>query len=233
MNIIDVFLLLIIGVSIVFAIYRGFLASLLGAAACVAALFIALYAGPKLADALGQNQGVTDLLTTYTDAGSMIGDASLANTPIVVIDADTMEIILRTLSLPPVVQDMLRQNVQRAAFEKRGIYNIGQYLSATIVSVLLRAVCFLVCFFLGFLALHILINLVDHVFYFPVLRHMNGPAAALMGAIRGIVIVYVILIIIPLVRTAIPFDMIQQYIDGSRFFPILYSEKLLLRVIGG
>ena len=216
MNIIDVFLLLIIGVSIVFAIYRGFLASLLGAAACVAALFIALYAGPKLADALGQNQGVTDLLTTYTDAGSMIGDASL-----------------RTLSLPPVVQDMLRQNVQRAAFEKRGIYNIGQYLSATIVSVLLRAVCFLVCFFLGFLALHILINLVDHVFYFPVLRHMNGPAAALMGAIRGIVIVYVILIIIPLVRTAIPFDMIQQYIDGSRFFPILYSEKLLLRVIGG
>ena len=117
MNIIDIFLLLIIGVSIVFAIYRGFLASLLGTIACFLSLVFALAAGPRLAGALAQNQGVTDLLATYTDAGSVIGDASLARTPIIIIDSDTLENILKNVSLPPVVRDLLRQNIRSSALK--------------------------------------------------------------------------------------------------------------------
>ena len=233
MNIIDIFLLLIIAISIVFAIYRGFLASLLGTLACFLSLVFALSAGPRLVSVLEQNQGVTDLLTTYTDADSLLGDATLARTPIMIINADTLENILKSLSLPPVMQDILRRNIQTSAFADRDMSTVSQYISATIVTELLGAACFLQCFIAGYLALHILNNLVDHVFYFPVLRHLNGPASALMGLVRGAVIVCAILIVIPLVRTAIPFDLVQQYIDGSRLFPLLYSEKLLLRVIGG
>ena len=233
MNIIDIALLLIIGVSVIFAVYRGFLASLLGTAACLLSLALALMAGPKLAGALEQNQGVTDLLTTYTDAGSLIGDASLAQTPVIAISTDTLDNILKSVPLPAVVQDLLRQNIRENAFQSRGIYTVSQYLTTTIISVLLNVLSFLLCFFLFCLAFHILINLVGHVFYFPVLRHLDGLAAAFMGLVRGAVIVSVILILIPLVRTAIPFDLVQDYIDGSKLYPVLYNEKLLLQVIGG
>ncbi|MBQ9197864.1 MAG: CvpA family protein [Clostridia bacterium] len=232
MNIIDILLLLIIGISVIFAVYRGFLASLLGTAACLLSLVFALAAGPKLADVLAQNQGITELLATYTDADSLVGDATLARTPVMILNTDTLENILKTVSLPPVVQDALRSNVRSAAFSSRGLSSVSEYISATIISVLLSAGCFLMCFFACFLALHILINLVDHVFYFPVLRHLNGPASALMGLARGVLIVCAVLIVVPLIRTAIPFDIVQRYIEESRIFPILYSEKLLLRVIG-
>ena len=82
--------------------------------------------------------------------------------------------ILKTTSLPAALHDTLRQNIQTRAFDDQGLSTISAYISATIISVLLRAAAFLICFFLCFLALHILINLIDHVFYFPVLRHLNG-----------------------------------------------------------
>lgn len=233
MNIIDVVLLLIIGVSVVFAIYRGFLASVLGVVACLISLLVALLTGPKLADALAQNQGLNTLLTTYTDASSLIGDASLSATPVVTLNDDMIETVLKTVSMPAILQDALRQNIRTQSFAEKGLYTVGAYVSATIVSFVPAIAAFLICFFLCFLLLHILINLVDHVFYFPVLKHLNGPASALMGLIRGAAVVCVLLIVIPLIRTALPFDLVQQQIDGSALIPLLYRESLLLRVIAG
>lgn len=233
MNIVDVLLLLVVAISVVFAIYRGFLASLLGVAACFLSLLCALTAGPKLADAMAQNQGITDLMSTYTDAGSLIGDASLASTPIIMLNGTMIDNILKTTSLPAALHDTLRQNIQTRAFDNQGLSTISAYISATIISVLLRAAAFLICFFLCFLALHILINLIDHVFYFPVLRHLNGVSSILMGLIRGAIVVSVLLIVFPLIRSAIPFESVQQQIDGSRLLPLLYREDLFLRVLSG
>ena len=233
MLIVDILLLAIAAISVVFAIYRGFLASLLGVAACAVSLFVALTFGPRLSEALSRNQGVTDLLSTYTDAKLLVGDVSLGATPVDYLAADTMESILKTVPLPDALTAALRQNIQNKAFADREIYSINGYISATIVSVILNSASFLACFFLCFLALHILINLIDHVFYFPVLRHMDGLAAAVMGLIRGALVLYVLAIVFPLARAAIPFEEVQLQIDASRFLPILYSEKLLLRVIAG
>lgn len=233
MNMIDIALVLIVAISVAFAVYRGFLASALAVVACFVSLGVALLAGPTLANALRANQGITSLLITFTDADSLIGDSTLANTPVAALSPDTLENILKTVSLPPVVQQLLRGNIQTQAFSSQGIYMINAYVSATIVSVLLTAGSFLLCFFLSFLALHILINLVDHVFYFPVLRHLELPAAAVMGFIRGVIVVYILLIIVPLVRTVIPFDTVEEYISASRLLPLFHSESLLLRILAG
>ena len=232
MNIIDIALLLIVGISVIFAVYRGFLASLLATIACLLSLVAALYAGPKLAESLARNEGVNDLMITFTDAGSLIGDSQLANTPISMIGEGTLDNILNTLSLPDALSDLLRQNVRNEAFADRGLSTINAYISATIVSVMLRAACFLICFFLGFLVLHILINLIDHVFYFPVLKHLNGLASGVLGALRGAMIVYALLILFPMLRSAIPYEPVEQIIGQSRLLPLLFSNTLFQRVIG-
>ena len=233
MNIIDFALILIVLISTVFAIYRGFLASLLGTLACAVSLVVALAAGPRLSQALAGNQGLTSMLSTYTDAESLIGDYDLANTVVLGIGSETIENILRSVSLPEVVQNVLRQNMQTQAFQDQQLYTINDYVSTTIVTVTLNTLCFLLCYFLCFLALHMLINLISHVFYFPVLRHLEGVCAAVMGVIRGGITVYVLLAILPMVRTVVPFELVTQYIDGSQLIPLLYSEKLVLRILVG
>jgi len=233
MNMIDFLILLVLFVSAAFAVYRGFVASALGLAACLLSLAAAFLAGPRLAAALSQNQGLTELLATYTDAGSLVGDYSLSITKVNTISKLAVEAVLKSVGLPAMMQSILQSNLTAAAFSQAGLTTVNQYVSATIVQVILRIGCFVLCFFLCTLALHALINLFNHVFYFSMLRHLDTPAAILCGLLRGIMMLYILFLLIPLVRTVIPLDLAEQYINESVFSGLLTSEKLFLRIAAG
>jgi len=233
MNIIDFLLLGLLFASAAFAVYRGSVASLLGLAACLLSLLCAVIAGPRLAVLLGRNQGLTSLLTTYTDAGSLVGDAALASTAVEGMSDATMQAVIKSVHLPDAISDILRYNLSAAMFSSAGLHTVNEYVSATIVSVLLQAVSFVACFLLCFLALHMGINLIDHVFDFPVLRHFDGLLAALFGLLRGLLVLYVLFLLIPLIRTIIPVDIIDRYIGKSTLSPVFISDGFFARVITG
>ena len=232
MNIIDLLLLAVVFISVALAVYRGFLASLLGLLACMASLLFAFLVGPQLAQQLGGNQNVANLLATYTDAGSLIGDYSLSVIPAAALDESIVETVMKNISLPPLVRDILRQNLLADALSNTA-YTLNDYVTSTIVTVLLQAGSFMVCYFVCFLALHLMINLVDHVFYFPVLRHFDWLMAAVMGVLRGIAVVWVLLLVVPVVRMVIPFDLLETYLGQSKLLPLIDSDAFFLRVVQG
>ena len=233
MNIIDFLLLLVIAVSVAFAVYRGSVASLLGLAACLVSLVIALYAGPLLASALGGNQGVTDLLTTYSDAGSQVGDYALATTQVNTMSEATLEAVIKSVHLPDSIERILHQNLAARVFTSAGMRTVNEYITATIVSVLLEAGSFVIAFLLCCLALHMVINLISHVYDFPVLTHFDGLLAAVFGLLRGMLILYVLFLLVPLLRTIIPLDILDRYIDQSTLTPLFASDSFFTRIIGG
>lgn len=232
MNIIDLLLLVIVFISAAFAVYRGFLWSLLGTVACLLSYLFASLVGPSLAQAMAANQGISTLLATYTDAGSLIGDYSLSVLPVAAINESMLETVMKNVTLPPLVQEILRQNLLTNALQTSA-FSVNDYVVTTIVTVLLRAGSFILCFFLCLLGLHMVISLVGHVFRYPVLRHFDLPAAALMGAVRGVVILYVLLLIVPIVRIVIPFDLVDQFLAGSKLVPLISSDSFFLRVVAG
>ena len=136
------------------------------------------------------------------------------------------------MTLPPLIQDILRQNLLTSAFS--GSANtVNEYVTSTIVTVLLQAGSFMLCYFACFLALHVVINLVDHVFYFPVLRHFDWAMAAVMGLLRGIAVIWVLLLAVPVIRIVIPFDLLEQYLSQSKLLPLIDSDAFFLRVVSG
>lgn len=232
MNIIDLLLLAVIFISIALAVYRGFLASFLGLLVCLASLLFAFLASPQLAKLLGNSQSVANLLATYTDAGSLIGDYSLSVIPVAALNTSILETVMKNVTLPPLIQDILRQNLLTSAFS--GSANtVNEYVTSTIVTVLLQAGSFMLCYFACFLALHVVINLVDHVFYFPVLRHFDWAMAAVMGLLRGIAVLWVLLLAVPVIRIVIPFDLLEQYLSQSKLLPLIDSDAFFLRVVSG
>lgn len=232
MNIIDLLLLAAIFISIALAVYRGFLASFLGLLACLASLLFAFLVSPQLARLLGNSQSIANLLATYTDAGSLIGDYSLSIIPVAALNDSILETVMKNVTLPPLIQDILYQNLMTNAFSGSA-YTVNEYVSATIVTVLLQVGSFMLCYFACFLALHVLINLVDHVFYFPVLRHFDWAMAAVMGLLRGIAVVWVLLLLVPVVRIVIPFDLLETYLAQSKLLPLIGSDAFFLRVVNG
>ena len=66
MNVIDIVILVILGASLIYGLYRGFIHTILSVACCLLSVFLAFSYGPKLAQVVSGNQGVSSTLATYT-----------------------------------------------------------------------------------------------------------------------------------------------------------------------
>ena len=66
MNVIDIVILVILGASVVYGLYRGFIHTLLSVACCLISVFVAFSYGPRLSALISGSQGVTSTLATYT-----------------------------------------------------------------------------------------------------------------------------------------------------------------------
>ena len=181
MNIMDLAILAVLFISVAFGFYRGSVSSLLGLAACLISVVVAFFAGPQLASLLSANRGVTEMLATYTDAGSLVGDYSLATTQVSGMSAALIQTVLKSVSLPDSIAAILQSNLSSAAFASAGMTTVNDYVSYTIVAVVLQSFSFVVCYFISFILLHAAVGLIGHVFYFPVLKHFDG----LMGGVYG------------------------------------------------
>ena len=233
MNIIDILILLVLFISIAYGFYRGSVATLLGLAGCLAAFVFAYFAAPYLAAWLGSNRGVTELLVTYTDAGSLVGDYSLATTQVATMSESAIQTVLKSVSLPSGIAAILRNNLAGAAFASVGMTTVNDYVSYTIVAVVLQSASFVCCFFAAFIAAHALISLVSHVFHFSVLKHFDGLMGGVFGLLRGALVLYVLFLMLPVVTTVIPLDLLDPFIEESSLSAIFALDSFFTRIVTG
>ncbi len=233
MNIIDFAILAVLFVSIIFGFYRGSVATLFGLTACLISVVIAFFAGPHLSALLSGNQGVTEMLTTYTDAGSLVGDYALATTKADGISEALIQTVLKSVSLPNCIENILHSNLSNASFASAGLTTVNDYVSATIVAVVLQSFSFVLCYFAAFILLHAVIGLIGHVFYYPVLKHLDGVVGGIYGLLRGIVTLYVLFLLMPVIRTIIPSDLITRYLGEGILSSVFASDSFFARIVTG
>ena len=80
MNIVDYVVLGLIGLSVLFGFYRGFISTVLNSGGCLISLILSFILYPKAADMIQGNQELVRTLLHYTDASSRLGDLELALT---------------------------------------------------------------------------------------------------------------------------------------------------------
>ena len=146
MNIVDIVILVVLGVSVIYGLYRGFLRTILSLACCLISVFVAFSFSPKLAAYISGNQGLSSTLATYTDAISRVGDYDLASTPVDQLSPGIIEQILDNAALPSAISDILKNNLNHQAFDNTGLNTVNDYVSNTVVAVAVNILSFIICF---------------------------------------------------------------------------------------
>ena len=82
MNIVDYVVIGIVGLSVLFGFYRGFVSSVLNMGGCLISFGLSFLLYPKLADILRGDTELVRTLLHYTDASSRIGDLETAITDV-------------------------------------------------------------------------------------------------------------------------------------------------------
>ena len=233
MNIIDIIILVILGVSMIYGVYRGFVHTLLSVACCLLSVLIAFAFGPRLSAIVSNSKGVSSTLATYTDAVARVGDYDLAAANVSQLSDSLINQVLENVSLPQSIQNILRSNLSNQSFAGTGLSTVNDYVSNTVVAVAINILCFLACFALSYVVLSLQLSLIQHVFRLPLLRQLDWLAGGAFGLMRGALLLYALFLVVPLLSTIIPLDAFNELLSQSALSPIFQSDGLFARVISG
>ena len=228
MNIIDIMILVVLGVSVIFGMYKGFISGVLSVAALIGAALLSFTMSAELSAWLQGNQTLVDTLMYYTDAGSRISNVDLSLLSISQVSESTLAQILESANLPAAFESAFVGSIAEASASM----TIAQLLSQTIVSVSISILSFLSCFFVIYIAATFVIHLIQYVFELPVLRHLDALIGGVFGFARGVLLLFILFALVPLVLAVAPVPMIGDLIDQSRLAPV-FDSRLILSILRG
>lgn len=223
MNIIDIVILAVLAVSVVYGLYRGFISGVLSVAALIGSAALAFACSGQLADWLNGNRTLVDTLIYYTDAGSRIKNLDLSLLTVSQVSESALAQILENASLPDAFASVFVQNLSTAT----GGMSVSTLLSQTIVSVSISILSFLICFLLAYVVLTFVIHLIQYVFELPVLRHLDALIGGVFGLVRGVLLLFILFALVPIVLAIAPVPQIEEMIAASRMAPMFDSQLIL------
>ncbi|GEM_PF-521763 len=234
MNLIDWIVLGIIGLSVLVGMYRGFIASVASMGGTLACLAGSYWLSPRLVEFLQNNTTLSSTLLTYTDAATRLKDSTLSAQSVAGLTQQGIAEILRGVSLPAPLDNLLKSNLENQAF--RGVdmvQNVGNYVTQTIMGAVMNVICFIVCFVGLMLVFHILLNFLKAVFRFPVLKQLNAVAGGAFGLLRGALLCFVAFALLPLFQTIVPIDNIGELVAQSAMAPLFNNGSLIMSIMNG
>lgn len=232
MNIVDYAIIGVIAVSVLFGLYRGFIASVLSMGGGLLSFLSSFALYPRLAAAIQNNQELQRTLLHYTDASSRIGDLELALTNVVSLGREGIEQVLENVRLPAPLDSILRVNLENLVYGTSGAAaTVADYVSQTILQASINIICFLVCFIGLYIVFSLGANLIRAIFRFPVLKQADSLVGGVFGLLRGVLICLAVFTLIPLVQTMIPLDFITKLLDESQLAPLFMNGNLITAIM--
>ena len=229
MNILDIIILAVLGVSVVFGLYRGFISGVLSVAALIGSAVLAFAASGELASWLQGNKTLVDTLLYYTDAGSRIQSLDLSLLSVAQVTESALMQILESANLPAAFDTAFVEQIAISS----GALTISAVLSQTIVNVSLSILSFLICFVVAYAVLTFVIHLIQYVFELPVLRHLDSLIGGVFGLARGMLILFIFFTVVPIVMAVVPIEPLEELIAASTLAPVFDSELILAIIKGG
>ena len=231
MNIVDIVIIAILGLSVLVGLYRGFISSVASMGGCLLSLGLSFWLSPKLAAWVQSNPEILKTLASYTDAATKIGDQTLASTSVTSLTQNSIAEILNKVALPAPLNSLLQSNLENQVFGTAA--DVGSYVSQTIVGAILNVICFVVCFVVLLIVMHFVLNFLKVVFKFPVLKQLNSVAGGAFGLLRGALLCFVAFALLPLIQTIVPVSGINELVAQSALAPLFNSGNLILAIMNG
>ncbi len=232
-NILDIAVYAILLISVAAGVYQGFLATSANTAGYFVSLLSAwLFYGGAAANVKAAGKIIPALLY-YSETSDMLGSVDTYRMSVDNMTKQGLESLLSGLNLPHPVDQWFSGNVLSQVYEKMGIHNLGDYLSRTVAEVAVNIGCFLMIFLGVYVALTIVVNLLHYVVKLPSLQQLDGVAGGVVGLGRGVLLVFALFLVVPVVLSMLPVQQIKDLVETSRTAAFFYQHNFLFGWIRG
>ena len=243
LNLLDITIIVILAFYLISGMYRGFITSLLTTIGFVGAWFGAQHFYPRVAQLAQSNQTLMAVLNQYLEPENFFESHSQAVSTVSEVIAGGESAIQSAVSSVSnklaVISKAFEANVRAQMFQRLGINTLADYLDQTIWQAVFNVLAFLLCFIALYVLVCLVVNLLDHVISFPMVRGFDWLLGGIFGLARGLVVVVLVLCLVPAIVQIVS----PEFADSLRTGSALYSyvmqmdflnvNKLVTSLVGG
>ena len=230
MNLIDIAVIGVLALFILHGIYKGFLPTLLSIGAYILAWLAAIVLLPVGSNSIRGSEKLFNTMLYYTEGSEYVNDVELARKSIDEISTDTLNAVFAKADLPYPMAKNIADNIARESFAENGITTLGDYFNQTIVIVFINILVFIAMFAIIRIILAFIINGVDYAWTLPKLRVADRAIAGGIGLIRGILAVFLLFMLLPIVLIVLQgkFAFLTDMVNDSMMAKFFYRTNFLL-----
>ena len=232
MNFIDIAILLILAITILGGLYRGFVNTALNICATIGSILFGRILIPLVSGLIKGSAELFNTMLYYTEGSEYVAitDVELTRAPISGISAEQLHAVLQNADMPIPMDRCVMKNIASEAFRASGVTTLGDYFNQTIVCVVINILALLLLFTVLRLLFGFLIRGVEFGRGgFPVLSHGDSIIGAGLGLIHGVLVLFVIFLIVPVMLTVLP--KLYEFLSESFFGEFFYQANFLLSII--
>ena len=243
LNLLDITIIVILAFYLISGMYRGFITSLLGTFGFVGAWFGAQQLYPRVAQLALSNQTLMAVLNQYLEPETFFTSHSLAVSTVSEVIAGGESAIQNAVAPVAdklsVVAKAFEANVRAQMFQRLGINTLADYLDQTIWQAVFNVGAFILCFIALYVLACLVVNLLDHVISFPLVRGFDWLLGGIFGLARGLVMVVLVLCLLPAVVQIVSPEFADNLRTGSALYTFvtqmdfLNVGNLVTSLIGG
>lgn len=233
MNLVTLFLLILICFTMLEGIYRGFLHSITNLGSFFLSVITSFLLSPIISSSVKANENIFKFMLYYTEGAEKISVFKDTNLPIANMTAEKLQSIINDSGVTEPFKTLIQQNVTSAAFASEGASTIGEYFNMTIVCAVLNILSFIVMFLIAYIVFSFVLGLVNYTIKFPELKQYDRFSGASFGIIRGVLICFLIITVVPVIFLLMPVDQISEYFFSSKMAVFFYDNNFFLHLIRG
>ena len=138
-----------------------------------------------------------------------------------------------------VISKAFEANVRAQMFQRLGINTLADYLDQTIWQAVFNVLAFLLCFIALYALVCLVVNLLDHVISFPLVRGFDWLLGGIFGVARGLVIVVLVMCLVPAIVQIVSPEFADSLRNGSALYSyvmqmdFLNVKTLVTSLVGG
>jgi len=231
MNLLDLAILLVLGVSILFGLHSGFLTALLNTVGLVVSWVCAFLGYSSLSAYLVENTNLFELIVHFTEGSSHLTSYEAAHTNVATVTPGFVQSIVGEASLPAPFDKMVTDNILGQVFAAEGAQTLADYFNNTVAYAALNIMSFLIILAAGYLIFSILCAIVNYVVHLPVLRQFDSLAGGVFGLVRGVLILFALFTLVPVALSVVQIDFVTELLETSALAPYFYDKNFLLNAI--
>ena len=188
--------------------------------------------GPRLSSFLYHSSEVYSKISYFSDGGSKITSIADRTLAVSAMSTEKATQLVADSGLPVPFDKIVLDNLLNARLPD--LKTVSDYFEVSISNILLNVICFFIVFLALWLLFAIIISFIKYTFELPKLKNFDWAAAGLIGFLKGIVILYFIFAMIPVISIMVSLpDKIMDIVNASSFTEFFMKNNIITYFISG